>query len=128
MRIDIQARGLDLTEDLRKHTERCVHFALSWATHDVRTVTVRLADINGPRGGTDKRCSIQIAFPGAQNMLVEDTESDLYVAIARAVDRIERAVANRIERLREHRHARPSTITTSSAEIAQDATLASRAM
>lgn len=49
MRIDIQARGFDLTEGLREHTVRRLQFALGWSYHDVRSVSVRLFDINGPR-------------------------------------------------------------------------------
>jgi putative sigma-54 modulation protein len=106
MRIAIQARGFDLTEALRKHTERRLQFALSWAAHGVRTVTVRLSDINGPRGGNDKRCSIQIPIPGGQDVVVEDVEADFYAAIDCAAGRTERAVARRFERLREHHHER----------------------
>ena len=106
MRLDIQARGFDLTEGLRGHTERRLQSALSWASHDVRTVSVRLFDINGPRDGNDKRCRIQIPISGGQDVVIEDTESDLYVAIDRAVDRTERALARRLERQREHRHER----------------------
>jgi ribosomal subunit interface protein len=106
MRIDIQARGFELTEALRAHTERRLQFALSWASYGVRTVTVRLSDINGPRGGNDKRCRIQIPIPGGQDVVVDDIEADLYTAIDRATDRTERTVARRLERLREHHHAR----------------------
>lgn len=104
MHIDIQASGFKLSDGLREHTERRLQFALSWAIHDVRKVVVRLSDINGPRGGNDKRCYIQIPIPGRPDVVIEDTESDLYVAIDHAVDRVERSVARRLERLREHTH------------------------
>jgi len=104
MHIDIQARGFPLTEGLREHTERRLKFALSWASHDLRKVVVRLSDINGPRGGEDKRCCIQVVFPGVPDVVIEDTEADLYIAIDRAVDRTERSVARLLERQREHRH------------------------
>lgn len=104
MRIDIQTSGFKLTDSLRAHAEKRLQFALSWAVHDVRKVVVRLSDINGPRGGNDKRCHIQIPIPGRPDVVIEDTEPDLYVAIDHAVDRIERSVARRLERKHEHRH------------------------
>ncbi|MCM2288137.1 MAG: HPF/RaiA family ribosome-associated protein [Sulfuritalea sp.] len=124
MRIDIQARGFDLTEGLREHTVRRLQFALGWASYDVRTVTVRLFDINGPRGGEDKRCRIQVAFPGTPNVVIEDTEADLYVAIDRAADRAERAVTRRLERLREHRHEHLAGQDASEVDAAHDAVAA----
>ena len=104
MRIDIHTNGFELTDGLREHTVRRLQFALSWASYDVRKVIVRLSDINGPRGGNDKRCSIQIPLPRTADIVIEDTEADLYVAIDRAVDRAERSVARRLERQREHPH------------------------
>lgn len=119
MRIDIQASGLDLTEHLREHTERRLKFALSWANDDVRAVAVRLSDINGPRGGNDKRCRIKILLPGTSDLVIEDAETDLYVAIDRAADRIERAVARRLGRLREHRHERFKSKEPAGPELAE---------
>lgn len=124
MRIDIKARGFDLTEGLREHTVRRLQFALGWANHDVRAINVRLFDINGPRGGKDKRCRIQVPFPGTANVVVEDTESDLYVAIDRAAERAERAVVRRLERLREYPRARPFGRETAEADAARDAVAA----
>ena len=111
MRIDIHTSGFELTDGLREHTERRLNFALSWATYDVRKVVVRLSDINGPRGGEDKRCSILIPLTRAADIVIENTESDLYVAIDRAVDRAERALARRLERQREHPHGSFKTAT-----------------
>lgn len=110
MQIDIRAKGFELSPALREHAERRLGFALSWAVYDVRKVAVRLYDINGPRGGEDKCCRIQIALPGTSDVVIEDTETDLYMAINRAVDRAERSLARRLERQREHRHVRQPVV------------------
>lgn len=110
MRIDIQTRGFELTDGLREHTERRLQFALSWAVHEVRKVVVRLSDINGPRGGNDKRCYIQIPITSRPDVVIVDTEADLYVAIDHAVNRVERSVARRLERKREYQHDSLKTV------------------
>ena len=104
MRINIRAQGFELTDSLRERTERCLRFALGWADDHLRQISVRLSDENGPRGGKDKCCRIQITFPGAPSVVIEDTETDLYVAIDRAADRASRSVARRLDRQRDHRH------------------------
>ena len=111
MHIHIQARGFALTDSLREHIERRLRFAIGWADDRLRRVSVRLSDENGPRGGEDKRCRIQIAFPGAPSVVIEDTEADLYVAIDRAADRAGRSVARRLERQRDYRQG-PSPAAT----------------
>jgi putative sigma-54 modulation protein len=98
MQIVIQARGFDLTAALRQHIERRLHFALDWAHDHVSRVSVLLSDLNGPRGGEDKCCRVQIARPGVAEVVIEDTETDIYVAIDRAVDRAARTLARRVAR------------------------------
>ena len=116
MRIDIQTRGFNLTDGLRAHTERRLHFALGWARHDVRKAVVRLYDINGPRGGSDKRCQILNQLPRTQDVVIEDTESDLYVAIDRAAARAGQALDRRLSRQREFAHNRCYLLATEFAE------------
>ena len=106
MRIDIRAMGITLTSSLREYIERRLQFVLGWASHGVHKIVVHLSDINGPRGGTYKYCLIQIPFPRAPDVLIENIESDLYVAIDRAAHRAERALARQRDRLREPRHNR----------------------
>ncbi len=107
MQIIIQARCFDLTAGLRKRVKRRIGFALGWASQHVRKVSVQLSDVNGPRGGEDKRCHIQVAVLGAADVVIEDTQADLYVAIDRATDRAGHTLARRMERSREHRHDSP---------------------
>ena len=106
MQIVIQARGFDLSAGLREHVERRLHFALDWAQYHVSRIVVSLSDIHGPRGGEDKRCQIRVAMDGAPEVAIDDTESDLYLAIDRAVDRVGRTLSRRLARQREHRHDR----------------------
>ncbi len=103
MRVDIQANGFKLTEGLLQHTQNRLACDLNWARDHVSRVTVRLSDINGPRGGEDMRAMVQISIPGKQDVVVEDTRSDLYIAIDRAVERAGQAVARRVNRERDQR-------------------------
>ena len=38
-------------------------------------VAVRLSDINGPKGGLDKHCHLQLRLRGLPDIVVKDTEA-----------------------------------------------------
>ena len=100
MQIDIQARSFPLTEALRRHIRRRLGFVLSARDEYIQRIVVRLSDINGPRGGADKCCHIQVVLNHLPDVVIKDTEADLYAAIDRAVDRAGRTVGRRVERQR----------------------------
>lgn len=102
MQIDIQARNFTLTNALRGYVKRRLKFALSTRDDHIQRVKVRLSDINGPRGGEDKRCHIQVVLPHLPDVVIEDTEEDLYAAIDLAVDRAGRTVGRRVTRQRDN--------------------------
>jgi len=101
MHIDIRAQGFDLTDGLRDHAERRLNLALDWARHNIGKVVLRLTDINGPRGGQDKRCQLRIPLPRMRAVVIEETAADLYLAIDRSIDRAARALERRLSRQRE---------------------------
>lgn len=102
MQIHIQSQGFTLTEALREHAERRLRYGLTRGSDHIRRVEMRLSDINGPRGGADKRCSIVVALESLPDVVIEDIENDLYVAIDRAADRAGRSVTRCLERKRKH--------------------------
>ena len=106
MQIEIQARNFSLTQALRGHIHRRLGFALNTRYEQIKRILVRLSDINGPRGGNDKCCLIQIVLPGQADVVIEDTESNLYAAIDRAANRASRTVTRRLGRLRDKSRAR----------------------
>jgi len=98
MQIDIQARHFSLTDALRKHAERRLRFALTCCKDHIQRVVMRLSDTNGPRGGVDKHCHLQLVLAGLSDVVIEDTEADLYLAINRATDRAGRTLTRKINR------------------------------
>jgi ribosomal subunit interface protein len=104
MQLDIQTNGFALTDGIRDYTKQRMQFALNSSTKHITKIKVRLADINGPRGGIDKRCQIDLSLAGHNDIVIEDTETNLYVAIDRASDRCARTLSRRLERAREFSH------------------------
>lgn len=98
MHVDIRSRGFDLTPALRAHTERRLAFALSRFAPQLTNLVVRMDDLNGPKGGIDKRCRMEARLLGHPALVVEATGSDLYVAIDAAADRLGRSVSRALER------------------------------
>ena len=103
MRIHVRSRGFELTDALRAYAEWRLRFALGRFGTRLQSVTVRIDDVNGPRGGADKRCQIVAHLAPGGEIRVEELDGDLYAAIARAADRLDRAVAREMARRREMR-------------------------
>lgn len=100
MQFYIHADDFPLTDALRRHVERRLHFDLARFQPLVRKIEVHLSDVNGPRGGNDKRCQVRVRLSAHPDVVVEDTEADLYHAVGRALGRSARAVARRLGRAR----------------------------
>ncbi len=98
MQIDIQTLGFTLTKALRERVRSRIEFTLRTRNERIQRVAVRLFDINGPRGGKDMCCQIQIVLSHMPDVVIRDTETNLYVAIDRAFARAGRSVARQLSR------------------------------
>lgn len=110
MQIAIQAHGFTLTEALRAHVSNRLHHAFGCCADRISRIVVRLSDINGPRGGVDKRCQIQARLATLADVVIEDTEADLYVAIDRAAERAGRAAVRHLARQRRPDRSAPEPV------------------
>lgn len=100
MHIVTHANGFAVTDSNIRFLHRRLHFALDRLSDTVQRVVVRLSDINGDRGGVDKRCHLQVQLQGMPDVLIEDVQPDLYLAITRSVERAARTVSRRVTRAR----------------------------
>lgn len=110
MNIDIQSLGFPITGALADHARRRLRFVLTRRSDRIQRVVVRLGDENGPRGGVDKFCRIQVFLINAPVAAVQDMGTDLYNVIDCASDRVGRVVVKHLDRLRSRRrHGRGDT-------------------
>lgn len=107
MRITIRnAKGL--SQSLADQARHRLEFALGRFGARVRSLTVRLLDLNGPKGGVDKQCLVAVVLnPSSRLVLIEDTDADAVIAINRAADRTGRAVARALHAMRHSRTTSP---------------------
>jgi putative sigma-54 modulation protein len=101
MRIEIHSSSFRLTDELRAFVERRIHFAFNWNHLRLQKITLRLDDINGPKHGIDKSCSIQIPMLYTNPIVIKEVQSDLYVAIDRAIERAAQTLSRKISRNRD---------------------------
>ena len=100
MNIDIQSLGFSITAALAEHAKRRLQFVLTRRSDCIQRVVMRVGDENGPRGGVDKFCRIQVYLIDAHLAAVEDIGCDLYAVIDRATDRVGRVVVKHLDRSR----------------------------
>lgn len=86
-----------------------IHFALARLSHRIRTLRVRFDDLNGPRGGIDKRCTLEAVLVHHGRLVVEVTDDKVVAAVSRAARRLSRRVGDEFERSRDRRRGRSDT-------------------
>lgn len=91
---------------LKELAEARVRFAMRRLTGLVPRATVQIADVNGPRGGVDKRCRIQLSTDAHGTVVVTSMARDWRAALDSALARAARALLRLSQRSR-----RPHTST-----------------
>jgi ribosome-associated translation inhibitor RaiA len=76
--------------DLRDLTERRVRFVLRRLGWLVPRAEVQMSDVNGPRGGVDKRCQVELRTDGAGSVVVASVANDWRTALDNALARAAR--------------------------------------
>ncbi len=85
MRIEIRWKGTPRRHALDEYTKERARFALGRFADHLEKVRVRLEDVNGPRGGLDKRCVIEL-HTRLGVRVVEARDTHFHAAVDRAMD------------------------------------------
>jgi CBS domain-containing protein/ribosome-associated translation inhibitor RaiA len=101
----IRAVGVDLSPEDKDYLRRKLGRKLGKFSPQIERVSVRIEDINGPRGGVDKRCRIKIVLSGLPSVVVEEQHESLQAAMDGALGRAERAVRQSTQRRRTRANA-----------------------
>lgn len=105
MKIDIRSRSLKMTDTLKNYVDRRIRFALGRFSQRLESVRIMLQDLNGPKGGVDKRCKVHVAILPSFSVIIEETDVELESAVSRALDRAGRTVARRLDQFLDRRRS-----------------------
>jgi hypothetical protein len=84
--------GMRLESALRELVQRRVASRLNKFASAIQRVTVRIEDINGPRGGLDKACRVKVLLRGVGSVLAVHQHHNVRTAIGGALRRAESGV------------------------------------
>jgi putative sigma-54 modulation protein len=87
MHIHMVANEFWMTPSLREYLESRVRFAFSALRSKTVGISVRLRDLNGPKGGRDMMCQVSVMIPGQPEVVIKDVQENMYTAIDKAVKR-----------------------------------------
>ena len=99
----IRLAGVDLTSGDRTYIHRKLGMKLGKFATSIERVSVRVADVNGPRGGIDKACRIKVVMRGLPSAVVETSDASLSAAVDGALTGVGRAVRRSLQRRRSRR-------------------------
>lgn len=90
----------------RPGVESRVGFALRRLRPRILRAVVRLSDVNGHRGGVDKRCSVAIDTDGHGRLVATGLGADWRDALDAALARAQRTLVRTLDRRQDHKRAR----------------------
>ncbi len=100
MKLDIRRQGIELFNHHKYFLEAKIRCSLSRFQDKVRKVSAFLSDINGPKGGMNKRCRVLVHLKSQGSVVVQHTAESVFASITGAMDRLEQAVRRKLTRKR----------------------------
>jgi len=96
----IRAVGVEIGEDDHAYIRRKLGQKLRKFGSSIKRASVRLEDVNGPRGGFDQNCRIKVVLAGLPSVVFEKRNATTGAAVDGALDGVERAVRRSLQRRR----------------------------
>ncbi|HET6579447.1 MAG TPA: CBS domain-containing protein [Gemmatimonadales bacterium] len=96
----IRSRGVALSANDRAYVRRELGAKLGKFAAGLERISVRVDDVNGPRGGVDHLCRIKLVLSGLPSIVVEHQAASLQAAVDGAIARAERTLGRTVRRRR----------------------------
>ena len=96
----IRALGIHLNENTRTSIRRKLDRKFRKFARSIERMSVRLKDVNGPRGGVDHVCRIKVVLRNLPSVVYEKQDVSLDTAFGGALAGAERAVRRTLQRVR----------------------------
>jgi hypothetical protein len=97
MQVVFESRDADGAQ-MRELSVTRVRFALRRLNTWVSRAKVQFSDVNGPRGGVDKRCQVEFSTEAAGTVVIASLARDWRTALDRALGRATRVLKRSLQR------------------------------
>jgi hypothetical protein len=97
MQIIFESRDAD-GDQMRELSVERVRFALRRLAAMVPRAKVQFSDVNGPRGGVDKRCQVELSTEAAGTVVIASLARDWRTALDRSLGRATRVLTRSLQR------------------------------
>ena len=94
----IRAGRPDTIDTLREYTIRRLSFAVRRFERQIHRLTVRISDLNGPRGGVDSRCSMTADLNNGRRIFVNATTAWPFASVTQVASRLSEALRREVGR------------------------------
>ena len=98
--VHIRATQTALGTVERDYIRRKLGTKLGKYASSVERISVRIDDVNGPRGGVDQSCRIKVVLRGLPSVVFESRNAALNAALDTALSGVQRAVRRATQRRR----------------------------
>tara|TARA_R110002072_G_scaffold105495_1_gene230589 strand:+ start:713 stop:1069 length:357 start_codon:yes stop_codon:yes gene_type:complete len=98
MKIDIQAGSLSLSEDERDSVKQRVLMRLARFQDNIHSLNIYFKDINGPKGGIDKECTLTLKVNNLEEVVISSKAESLINAVDRSTERAKSLLARRLKK------------------------------
>lgn len=114
MQIIVESRDADATP-MRELSIARVRFALRRLRVLVPRARVQFSDVNGPRGGVDKRCQVELKTDSAGTVVIASLARDWRTALDRSLSRATRVLTRSLQRSQKPARGRSARLTLDTA-------------
>jgi hypothetical protein len=115
MQIIFESRDADGSQMRELSVER-VRFALRRLSSLVPRAKVQFTDVNGPRGGVDKRCQVELSTEATGTVVIASLARDWRTALDRSLRRATQVLARSLQRNRKPVRGRTVRLALDNAE------------
>jgi hypothetical protein len=96
----IRAAGTGLARQDRDYIRRKLRIRLGKFAGSIERISVRVEDVNGPRGGIDQACRIKVVLRGLPSVVFESRDAARNAAVDGALAGAEQATRRALQRRR----------------------------
>ncbi len=98
MKTNINFRKINRSNEITNYINKRISSAFSRVNDAIQTTSLTVSDINGPKGGIDKECTIVIKAAGIKPIVICEQQSKLHNAIDRCISRANQVLMKQLQK------------------------------